>query len=84
MKKKNEVIKKLIEVLEDERFWYKTATISINAPLALIQLDLGTRAQTLGWILGIGLADIKKLWKEKRSTKDFKEQLKKGNFKITT
>lgn len=77
MKGKNQVIRKLIEVLKDERFWYETATISVNAPLALVQLDLGTRAEVLSWVLGIKLVDIKKLWKRKKIVKDFREQLKK-------
>ncbi len=41
-------IKKIIEEIEgDERMSYKKATISENAPLALIQLEMETRLKEL-------------------------------------
>ena len=43
---------KLKEIDRDERIHYPTATIDINAPLALIQLSLETRKEVLEWVLG--------------------------------
>ena len=40
-------------VESDERLHYKTATIVENAPLALIQLVLETKRNTLKWVLEI-------------------------------
>ncbi len=36
----------------DERFRYKPALVQINAPLALIQVELATVVRTLRWVLG--------------------------------
>ena len=42
---------KLKEIESDERLSYPIATVIENAPLALIQLDLETKRNTLKWIL---------------------------------
>ena len=44
---------KLNEIVSDERLSYPTATIVENAPLALIQLELSTKRDTLLWVLKI-------------------------------
>ena len=51
MKTEAEIVEKLSEIEQDERLGYKTATIAINAPLALIQLSLETKRDLLRWIL---------------------------------
>lgn len=59
-------IKKLLdEVEKDERLWYKTANIQINAPLALIQLQLETQSALLRKILGIEILNFTKLRNDK-------------------
>lgn len=55
MKTKQELEAKLKEIEEDERLNYPLATITINAPLALIQLGLTSKADILRWILGLPL-----------------------------
>lgn len=52
MRTEAEIRAKIKEVVEDERFHYKTATVVENAPLALIQLGMETRVQWLAWVLG--------------------------------
>ena len=52
MKTQKEIKKELNRILADERISYPTAIISINAPLALIQLELETKRDTLKWVLG--------------------------------
>ncbi|MDP2104627.1 MAG: hypothetical protein Q8J76_01430 [Desulfobulbaceae bacterium] len=50
--KTEEEIKERIKLIEsDKRLKYKTATIVENAPLALIQLELETKRDTLKWVL---------------------------------
>ena len=47
-------IKEMLEKFEsDERLQQPTATIQINAPLALIQLELETKVITLKWVLDL-------------------------------
>jgi hypothetical protein len=48
-----EIVARLAETMEDERLSQPPATIQINAPLALIQLGLETRRDTLRWVLGL-------------------------------
>ena len=52
MKTKKEIQEKLKEIESDERLSYPPASIFLNAPLALIQIELETKARTLKWILG--------------------------------
>lgn len=53
MKNEKEVKKKLKKIESDERLSYPTATIVENAPLALIQLELEMKRDTLKWVLEI-------------------------------
>lgn len=43
----------LKEVEADERLHYEPALVQVNAPLALIQVELATRANTLRDVLGL-------------------------------
>lgn len=52
MKTEIEIQEALTKVESDQRLSQPTATISINAPLALIQLSLETERDTLKWVLG--------------------------------
>jgi hypothetical protein len=52
MKSEDEIRAELKKVEADERLSYPCATIQVNAPLALIQLGLETKRDTLKWILG--------------------------------
>ena len=45
--------KRLAEYEADERLSYPTANVAINAPLALVQVDLAARVNTLKWVLKI-------------------------------
>lgn len=47
-----EVQAKLAEIEADERFHYKAANVLVNAPLALIQVELKARHEVLTWMLG--------------------------------
>lgn len=51
MKSIEEIKERLKELEGDERLGYPTASIQINAPLALIQLSLGTQVDILKWVL---------------------------------
>jgi len=42
---------KLDESLADERIHYAPAQVTINTPLALIQVDLTAKIRTLEWVL---------------------------------
>lgn len=46
-----EIQAKLAEIQADERLKGPTAVVDINAPLALIQLELETQIETLEWVL---------------------------------
>jgi hypothetical protein len=48
-----QLIDRLKEISEDERYQYDPATIFENAPLALIQLEMETEARVLAWVLGV-------------------------------
>ena len=47
---KEEIQARIDEILADERLSYKTATVYVNAPLALIQISLEVELQTLDYI----------------------------------
>jgi len=53
MKTEAEIREKLAVIDEDERYHYEPATITENAPLALIQCNLESQACALAWVLGI-------------------------------
>lgn len=42
----------LAKIEADERYHYAPALVQINAPLALVQVDLTARAEVLAWVLG--------------------------------
>jgi hypothetical protein len=44
---------RLAEVEKDVRLSYPSADVRINAPLAMIQLSLGTERGVLMWLLGM-------------------------------
>lgn len=52
------------EILSDERMHYKTASILVNAPLALIQLSMEVELHTLQKISGRSLTNIRTLRKD--------------------
>lgn len=53
MKTREELEKKLAEIESDERLRCSIATVQVNAPLALIQVDLKARALLLRWMLDL-------------------------------
>ena len=55
MKSKEEIEARIKELEKDDRYQaglVKPATIDINAPLALLQLEAETKVETLKWVLG--------------------------------
>lgn len=47
-------LKRMLKMLKsDERLYYPTATVFVNAPLALIQTQLATKINLLEQILGL-------------------------------
>ena len=61
---KEEIQKRIDEILSDERLSYKTATMFENAPLALIQYGMEVELHTLQKVLGVERTNIKKLRNE--------------------
>lgn len=53
MKTENEIRDRLNELMKDVRLTYPDASIQINAPLALIQVDAKATIHALEWVLGI-------------------------------
>ena len=51
-----EMQKELKELKSDERIYYSTATVFENAPLALIQVQLGTKINLLEKYLGLPIS----------------------------
>lgn len=43
----------LLEVKSDERLSYPTATVTVNAPLALVQCGLENQVRALNWVLKV-------------------------------
>ena len=60
-----EIEKRIEEILSDERLSYKTATVFVNAPLALIQNSLEVELHTLQRTISVPFTDIKKLRNER-------------------
>ena len=52
MKTEEEIRKKIKEIESDERYSYPTANVAVNAPLALIQLQMESEVRILKWVLG--------------------------------
>lgn len=61
---KQQIKRRIEEILTDERLLDRTANIFINAPLALIQLKLETELHTLQLVLGLPLTNFKVLREE--------------------
>lgn len=54
MKTEAEIKKRLDKIESDPRLRdYKTATVSINAPLALVQMGAESESSALRWVLGL-------------------------------
>jgi hypothetical protein len=51
MKSKKEIRQKIAEIKRDNRYKAPPAQVQINAPLALIQVSLGSHIQALEWVL---------------------------------
>ena len=51
MKTVEEIKSELEKILSDERLQYPPANVLVNAPLALIQVELKARAAALAWVL---------------------------------
>lgn len=53
MRSREEIEVDLASIESDERLYYPAAKVQVNAPLALEQVALKARAQTLRWVLGL-------------------------------
>lgn len=53
MQTEEEILARIAEIKADERLAYATATIFVNAPLALVQLSATTELHTLERVLGL-------------------------------
>jgi len=51
MKTEQQIRSRLAEIEADERLHYPPATTDVNAPLALVQVELETGVQLLHWVL---------------------------------
>jgi len=51
MKTKDEILAKIEELSGDERHNCKPALVQVNAPLALIQVDIQGKIDALKWVL---------------------------------
>jgi len=51
MKSNDEILAKIKELESDERHGYKPALVQINAPLALIQVEIQGKIDALRWVL---------------------------------
>ena len=87
MKKILDEIRKDIEIIDqDERYHYEPALIDVNAPLALIQVDMKAKMFVLrkyekmieGSICKEGLEEIRSGNTPHKSWKDFKDSMKKS------
>lgn len=68
MQSREEIQKRINELLADERLSYHAASVFNNAPLALIQMSLEVELHTLQRVLGTPLTDLNRLRKRKVST----------------
>ena len=51
MKTKEEIQKAINMIKNDDRYKAPCATVQINAPLALVQVELEAKVSTLEWVL---------------------------------
>ena len=58
MKTEREIEIRITEIKADERLAYPTATVFVNAPLALIQMSMSTELHTLERVLELPLTQI--------------------------
>lgn len=65
MRTREEVWLQLAEVEADKRLYYRAAQVQVNAPLALIQVDLEAQSRALRWCLGMAPRDFEAERKEK-------------------
>ncbi|MGV0854628.1 hypothetical protein ACTS95_08070 [Empedobacter brevis] len=62
---KEDIKNRIREILKDERLFYPTANVLINAPLAMVQIQLQTELWTLQNVIGEINTDILKMRKSK-------------------
>lgn len=55
MKTIGELREQIAKIKSDERFRLPPATVQVNAPLALLQVDMAAKVGTLRWVLGESL-----------------------------
>lgn len=53
MRTHDEILAEIRRLAEDDRYWYETANVFVNAPLALVQTNMWSRAGALLWVLGL-------------------------------
>jgi hypothetical protein len=63
MKTKEEIQKRINEIMADKRIHYPAANVIVNAPLALVQIELKAEVRTLCWVCGV---DTPPFHKEKK------------------
>lgn len=51
MKTREQILAAIAEIKKDSRYKEKPALVQINAPLALIQVDLESQIKALRWVL---------------------------------
>ena len=51
MKSNDEILTKIKELESDERHNYEPALVQVNAPLALIQIEIQSKIDALKWVL---------------------------------
>jgi len=51
MKSKKEILAKIEKLETDNRHKYKPALVQVNAPLALIQVEIQSKIDALKWVL---------------------------------
>jgi len=58
MKSKNEILTKIRELEADERHKCEPALVQINAPLALMQVEIQSKIDALMWVLNQSKIDV--------------------------
>lgn len=51
MRSKKQITARIAEIKKDPRFSYPPAQVQVNAPLALIQVEMKSRVEALEWVL---------------------------------
>ena len=62
MQSAKELNKRLVKILEDERFWYRPADVQTNAPLALVQVEMRSEFRALCWVLELSPVGVRDNW----------------------